>query len=108
MHPNMLWFGFACALIGIAAGFYIAHVWIEADYRRTYDEELERERRNALQTIRNSYAREETNRQLMLEELGEVLDVDGVELPTFGYTILRGATKVTEDHVEPHMRDLYE
>jgi transcriptional regulatory protein LevR len=52
--------------------------------------------RKSLKTIRDNYAKEQHNTKLLLEELGEVLDIDVVELPSFGYTILRGATKVEE------------
>lgn len=83
---------FVCMVISFACGAYLTRLYCK-DEIKDIRSELDRK---SLQTIRENYAKEQHNTKLLLEELGEVLDVDAVELPSFGYTILRGATKVEE------------
>lgn len=81
-----------CMIVGFIAGVYLTRGYCKDEIRNA----REAAELDALKTIRENYARERHNTKLLLEEVGETLNVDAVELPTFGVTILRGATKVEE------------
>ena len=97
-------FGMICMVIGAFAGVAIAYTIMETKY----DKIVEGVESNCLKTIRENYAKEQTKRKLLLQELGEALDVDVVALPSFGYVTLKRAFEVPEDVVEVRGDDFVE
>lgn len=80
-------FGLICWSLGSLVMWIIDTVVYEKSYRREFDKLADMERQYALETIKENNARND----LFLKELGETLDIDGVELPSFGYVVLGDA-----------------
>lgn len=71
--------------IGALAGVAFAYTFIEPKYKQIVEET----KLDCLRTVRENYAREQANRELLLRELGEALEIDEVYLPSFGCVVLR-------------------
>lgn len=99
---------FICMLFGGIIGMTIDSIILSRHFQKELTDAIEEEKRETLRTIRENHARNETNNKLLLEEIGEALDVDVVELPSFGITVLKGAMSVSEGFAEPHMREMWE
>ena len=108
MRMEYFIFGFVLILAGMISGAVLAHSYLAAKYKDMAQEEIEKEQLRALHAIREGYRKNEARTKLLLEELGEVLDVDVVELPSFGYVLLKGAGEVAEGFLEDRGDDFEE
>lgn len=108
MNPTIVFVAFLCYILGGLSGLIIAYTYIVPRCEDAYREALAEHDKRTLALVRDQEAREELNTKMLLDELGEALDVDMVELPTFGYVTLKGAIEVSESPMTPHMRDIYE
>lgn len=94
---DIVFIGLMCLFIGVCAGLLIAYLFLEDKYRKRMDDAIEGSETKCLHTIRDNYAKEQNTRKLLLNELGEALDVDVVYLPSFGYVTLKRAFEIPED-----------
>lgn len=81
-----------CMIVSFICGVCLARSYYVDEIKAIRDEQEFK----TLQTIRDNYAKERYKTKLLMEELGETLDIDIVELPSFGYTVLKGATSVED------------
>lgn len=99
MSPFMS--GLFYVMIGILSGLAIAYTYIEPRYEKSMEQLSIDIQEECLKTIRDNYQKEMTTRALLLQELGEELDVDVVYLPSFGHVILKQASiTIPEDIIE--------
>ena len=99
---------FICMFFGGIVGIVVDSIILDRVYQKDLTKAIEEEKRESLRVIRENHAKNELNNKILLDEIGEALDVDVVELPSFGLTVLKGAMSIPEGPAEPHMREMWE
>lgn len=96
MRMEFFVFGLIMIFSGMVSGAILTHSYVTEKYKDMAREEIEKEQLRALNSIRDGYHKYDARTKLLLEELGEALDVDVVELPSFGYVLLKGASEIDD------------
>ena len=86
---HYLWFALLYIAVGMISGALLTYSYLRPKYEEIHRSAMKRVHARSLSILRDEQYKHDMNTKCLLEELGEALDVDTVDLPSFGNVVLR-------------------